>query len=74
MTAAGAETTAMRTPLQLWEREDEFVVLGLGRPDDLSRLPPSDLLGHRSQNQFLYLHRPLRCRPRVGLQASPPGW
>jgi hypothetical protein len=32
MTAAGAETTAMRTPLQLWEREHEFVVLGLGGP------------------------------------------
>ncbi len=63
MTAAGAETTAMRTPLQLWEREDEFVVLGPGRPDDLSRLPPGDLFRHCSQIQFLYLHRPLRCRP-----------
>ena len=47
-------------------------------PDDLRRLPPGDLLRHRPQNYFLYLHSPLRRGPRVafhawhGLLLSPP--
>src|ERR1700674_2106499 len=33
--------------------------LPLADPEDLRRLPPGDPLGHRSQDHFLYFHRPL---------------
>src|ERR1019366_7755125 len=33
--------------------------LPLADADDLRGLPPGDPLGHRSQNHFLYFHRPL---------------
>jgi hypothetical protein len=33
-------------------------------------LPPGDLLRHRSQDHFLYLHRPLHCGPWIRLQTK----
>jgi hypothetical protein len=39
--------------------------------DHLSSLGPGNLLGHGSHDDFLYLHRPLHCRPWVGLHACP---
>ena len=41
-------------------------------PHDLRRLPPHDPFPDRSQNHFLYLHRPLLRGPRVMLHA--PSW
>src|SRR5271167_152424 len=38
--------------------------------DNLGRLPPGDLLRHRSQNHFLYFHRPLHRGLRVRIHAS----
>src|SRR5438309_5569206 len=38
--------------------------------DNLRCLPPGDLLGHRSQNHFLYFHRPLHGGLRVRVHAS----
>src|SRR5260370_41804170 len=39
--------------------------------DDLRCLPPRDLLRHRSQNHFLYLHRPAPSRPSCKRTCSP---
>src|SRR5277367_5314679 len=38
--------------------------LSVADADDLRRLPPVDLLPHRSQDYFLHLHRPLHSGPR----------
>jgi hypothetical protein len=40
-------------------------------PNDLGRLPPRDPLGQRSQNYFLYFHRPLHCCKRTCFAGSP---
>src|SRR5215469_16463875 len=42
----------------------------VAKTQDLGRLPPRDLLRHRSQNHFLYLHRPLHGGLRVRVHAS----
>src|ERR1019366_8111451 len=56
--------------------------LPLADADDLRGLPPGDPLGHRSQDHFLYFHRPLPANPSgrshavlrlvVLLQVAPP--
>src|SRR5258705_12393820 len=42
----------------------------VAKPENLGRLPPRDLLRHRPQNHFLYLHRPLHCGLPVRKHAS----
>jgi len=39
---------------------------------NLSCLPPGNLLRHRSQNDFLYFHHPLHGGPRIAVHARPP--
>ena len=48
--------------------------LPLADAEDLGRLPPVDLLRHRSQDHFLHLHRPLHRGPRIALYAPLHGY
>src|SRR5215471_9430094 len=42
----------------------------VAKTENLGRLPPRDLLRHRPQNHFLYLHSPFHVGLRVAIHAS----